>query len=55
MKQKYWKILSFIMLIMTFIFSVAVFMGHSDAIPTAIMCLAANLATFGASERAKGA
>ncbi len=51
MKQKHWKILSLLMLVMTIGFSVAAFMGHSDAIPTAMMCTAATLVTFAAAKR----
>lgn len=53
MKQKHWKILSLLMLIMAIGFSIVAFMGHSDAVPAAMVCASATLATFGASKRIK--
>ncbi len=53
MKQKYLKILSLLMLIMTIGFSIAVFMGHSDATSTAAICASASLVNYGASKRVK--
>ncbi len=53
MKQKHWKILSFLMLIMVIGFSVAAFMGHESAGPTAIICLGATISTYGVTKREK--
>ncbi len=53
MKQKHWKILSLLMLIMAIAFSIATFMGHLDAAGTALICIGATLDTYGASKAIK--